>query len=142
MGTSWGDNPVGKHWQVTADDFCAVTTGPVAPWSHRCLLLLNEGREGALSMSLKVWEKINATARLRKAVVVINESPGEQHLSQEYYRYHTTNDVTYTELFIFLAGTISFGHAAGWNDYADRTGTSDKTTRESTRHSHTSSVDM
>jgi len=37
---------------------------------------------------------------------------------------HSTNDVTCLELAIFPAGTISFGHAAGWNDYADSNGRS------------------
>jgi len=75
LGTSWGDSPVGGHWRVSVDDFCATKTGPVAPWSHRCLLVMNEPRDGAL---LRVCEKINATARLRQVVVVIHERPGEK----------------------------------------------------------------
>jgi len=70
LGTSWGDSPVSKHWKVTVDDFCAGQTGQVAQWSHRCLLVLNEPRDGALS---RLWEKINATARLRQVVVVIRK---------------------------------------------------------------------
>ena len=70
LGTLWGDSPVGGLWMVPVDHFCAAKTGPVAPWSHRCLLVLNEHRDGALS---RVWEKINATARLQQVVVVIHE---------------------------------------------------------------------
>ena len=106
----------------------------MALWSHRCLLVLNEPRDGALS---RVWEKINATARLRQVVVVIHERPGGKRLSWTHYRRYTTNDVTCTELAIFPAGTVSFGHAAVWNDYVDRNGTSDNTNIASIRHSHT-----
>jgi len=70
LGTSWRDSLVSKHWKVTADDFCVGQTGQVAQWSHRCLLLLNEPTAGALS---RVWEKMNATARLRQTVVIIQE---------------------------------------------------------------------
>jgi len=134
LGTSWGDSPVSKHWKVTVDDL----TGQVAKWSHRCLLVLNEPIDGALS---RVWEKINATARLRQVVVVIQERPGGKRLSRKHYRHYTTNAVTCTELAIFHAGTISFGHAAGWNDYANRNGKSDNAFRASTRHSHTWTCD-
>jgi len=138
LGGSWKDSPVGNHWRVTVVDFCANKTGPVAPWSHRCLLVLNEPREGALS---RVWEKITATARLQRVVVVIHERPGAKRLSRTHYRRHSTNDVTCTKLAIFPAGTISFGHAPGWNDYAERKGMSDITTRASSRHSHTWTCD-
>ena len=134
LGTSWEDSPVCKHWKVTVNNLCAGQTGQVAQWSHWCLLVLNEPKDGALS---RVWEKIHATARLRQVVVVIQEErPGEKRLSRKQYRRYTTNDVKCTELAIFPAGIISFGHAAGWNDYADRNGTSDNTIRASTRHSH------
>jgi len=122
LGTLWGDSPVGSHWRVSVDDFFAAKTGPVALWSHRCLLVLNEPRDGALS---RVWEKINATARLRQVVVIIHEIPGGKRLSWTHYRRYTTNEVTCTGLDIFPAGTVRFGHAAGWNDYADRNETSD-----------------
>ena len=59
-GSSWGDSPMGYHWRVTVDNFCPDMTRPVAPWSHRCLVVLSEPRDGALS---RVWEKITATAR-------------------------------------------------------------------------------
>jgi len=49
LGTSWGDSPVGYNWRVTVDNFCPDKTGPVAPWSHKCLLVLNEPRDGALT---------------------------------------------------------------------------------------------
>ena len=119
---------------MTVDDCCAGQTGQVAQWSHWCLLVLDEPRDGALS---RVWEEINATARLRQVVVVFQERPGEKRLSRKHYRRYTTNDVTCTELAIFPAGIISFDHAAGWNDYVDRNGTSDNTFRASTRHSDT-----
>jgi len=138
LGTSWGDSPVSKHWKVTVDNFCIGQRGHVAQGSHQCLLVLNEPRDGALS---RVWEKINAKARLWQVVVVIQERPGEKHLSRKHYRRYTTNDVTCTELAIFPAGTISFGHAAGWNDHVDRNGTSDNTFRAFTRHSHTLTCD-
>jgi len=83
LGTSWGDSPVGYHWRVTVDNFCPEPTGPAASWTHRCLLVLNELREGALS---RVWEKITATARLRRVVVVIHERPGGKRLSRTHYR--------------------------------------------------------
>jgi len=137
LGTSWGDSPVGGHWRVLVDDFCDAKTGPAAPWSHRCLLVLNEPRDGALS---RVREKINATARLRQVVVVIHERPGEKRLLRTYYR-RSTNDVTCTEPAIFPAGTVSFGHTAGWNDCADRNDTSDTTNIASIRHSHTWTCD-
>jgi len=133
-----GTSPVGGHWRVSVDNFCAPKTGPVAPWSHRCLLVLNEPRDGAIS---RVWEKTNATARLRQVSVVIHERPGGKRLSRKHYRRYTTNDVTCTELAIFPAGTVSFGHSAGWNDYADRNGTSDNTNIASIRHSHTWTCD-
>ena len=138
LGTSWGDSPVGYHWRVTVDNFCPDQTGPVAPWTHRCLLVLNEPREGALS---RVWEKITATARLRRVVVVIHERPGGKRLSRTHYRRYSTNDVTCTELAIFPAGTICFDHAAGWNDYADTNGMSVNSNRASSRHSHTWTCD-
>jgi len=69
LGTSWGDSPVSNNWRVNVDDFCAARTEPVQPWQHRCLLVLNEPREEALS---RVWEKIIAIARLRRVVVVIH----------------------------------------------------------------------
>ena len=50
---------------------------------------------------------------------------------------HSTNDVTCTKLAIFLAGTISSGHAARWNDYADKNGRSAKVSSASATHSHT-----
>jgi len=80
-------------------------------------------------------------ARLLQVVVVIQERPGEKRLSRKHYMRYATNDVTCTELAIFHAGTISFGHAAGWNDYANRNGTSDNTFRASTRHNHTWTYD-
>jgi len=138
LRSSWGDSPVGYHWRVTVDNFCPDMTRPVAPWSHRCLVVLNEPRDGALS---RVWEKITATARLRRVVVVIHERPGQKRLPQKHYMRHSTNDVTYTELAIFPAGTISFGHAAGWNDYADRSGQSVKANSASSTHSHTWTCD-
>jgi len=49
QGTLWGDSPVSKHWKVTVDDFCIGQTGQVAQWSHQCLLVLNDPRDGALS---------------------------------------------------------------------------------------------
>ena len=127
---------------MTVDDFCIGQTGQVAQWSHQCLLVLNEPRDGALS---RVWEKIHATARLWQVVVVIQERPGEKRLSRKHYRRYTTNDVTCTELAIFPAGTISFCHAAGWNDHVDRNGTSDNTFRASTRqatHGHVMRMDI
>jgi len=138
LGTLWGDSPVGYHWGVTVDNFCPQQTGPPAPWTHRCLLVLNEPREGALS---RVWENIAATARLRRVVVVIHERPGGKRLSRTHYRRYSTNDVTCTELAIFPAGTICFGHAAGWNDYADANGMSANSNRASSRHSHTWTCD-
>ena len=138
LGTSWGDSPVGYHWRVTVDNFCADTTGSPAPWSHWCLVVLNEPREGALS---RVWEKITATARLRRVVVVIHDRPGGKRLTRKQYMRHSTNDVTCTELVIFPAGTISFGHAAGWNDYADRNGYSTNSNSASSTHSHTWTCD-
>jgi len=121
LGSSWRDSPVGNHWRVTVDNFCPDMTGPVAPWSHRCLVVLNEPRDGALS---RVWEKMIATARLRRVVVVIHERPGQKRLPRKHYMRHSTNDVTCTELAIFPPGTIGFGHAAGLNDYADSNGRS------------------
>jgi len=138
LGTSWGDTSAGYHWRVTVDNFCPDLTGPAAPWAHRCLLVLNEPREGDFS---RVWEKISATARLRKVVVVIHERPGGKHLSRTHYRRNSTNDVTCTELAIFPAGNICFGHAAGWNDCADMNGMSTNSNRASSRHSHTWTCD-
>ena len=69
-----GGHLVGYHWRVTVDNFCPDTTGPVEPRSHRCLVFLNEPRDWALS---RVWEKITATARLRRVVVIIHERPGQ-----------------------------------------------------------------
>ena len=112
--------------------------GPVAPWSHRCLVVLNEPRDGALS---RVWEKITATAGLRRVVGVIHERPGQKRLPRKHYMRHSTNDVTCTELAIFPAGTNSFGHAAGWNDYTDRNGQSAKANSASSTHSHTWTCD-
>jgi len=73
LGSSWGDSLVGYHWRVTVDNFCPDMK-PVAPWSHRCLVVLKEPRDGALS---REWEKITTTARLRRVVVVIHERPHE-----------------------------------------------------------------
>ena len=136
LGTSWGGIPVGYHWRVTVDNFCPDTTGPPTPWSHWCLVVLglNEPREGALS---RVWEKITATARLWRVVVVIHDRPGQKHLTRKQYMRHLTKHVTCTELAILSAGTISFGLAAGWNDYADRNGYSAKSNGASSTHSHT-----
>ena len=138
LGMSWGDSPVGYYWTVTVDNFCPDQTGPVTPWAHRCLLVLNEPREGALS---RVWEKITSTARLRRVVVVVHERPGGKRLPWKHYMHHSTNDVTCIELAIFTAGTISFGHAAGWNDYADRNGRSANPNSASSTHSHTWTCD-
>ena len=77
LGTAWGDNPVGYHWRVTFGNFCPDQTGPVTPWAHRCLLVLNKPREGALS---RVWEKISTNTRLQKVVVVVHDRPGEKRL--------------------------------------------------------------
>ena len=54
---------------------------------------------------------------------------------------HSTNDVACTELAIFPAGAISFGHAAGWNDKADRNGLSTNPNRASSTQSHTWTCD-
>jgi len=124
--------------RVTVDNFCPDTTGSPEPWSHRCLVVLNEPKEGALS---RVWEKITATARLQRVVVVIQDRPGKKCLTRKQYMHHSTNDVTCTELAIFPAGTISFGHAAGWNDYADRNGHSTNSNSASSPHSHTWTCD-
>ena len=105
LGSSWWNSPVGNRLRVTVDDFCADKTRPVAPWSQRFMLVLNEPRQGALS---RVQEKITTTARLRRLVVVIHERPGRKRLSRTHYRRHSTNDVTCTELAIFPVGTISF----------------------------------
>jgi len=88
-----------------------------------------------------VWEKINATARMRQVVVVIQKRPGGKRLPRKHDRCYTTNDVTCTKLAIFPAGTISFDHAAGWNDNVDRNGISDNTFTASTIHSHTWTCD-
>ena len=132
------DSPVGYHWRVPVDNFCADQTGPASPWAQRCLLVLNEPRDWALA---RVWEKITTTARLRRVVVVIHERPGGKRFSRTHYRRHSTNDVTCTELAIFPAGTICFGHAAGWNDYADANVMSAISNRASSRHSHTWTCD-
>jgi len=63
-----------------------------------------------------------AIARLRRVVVVVQERPGDKRLPRKHYMRHSTTEVACTELAIFLAGTISFGHAAGLNDYAERNG--------------------
>jgi len=68
--------------------------------------------------------------------VVIHERPGGKRLPQKHYMRHSTNDVTCTELAILPAGSISFGHAAVWNDYADRNGLSTNCSRASSTHSH------
>jgi len=81
LGSSWGDSPVGYHRKVIVDNFCPDMTRPVAPWSHRCLVILNGPRDGALS---RVWEKITATARLRRVVVVIHERPGQKRLPRKH----------------------------------------------------------
>jgi len=71
-------------------------------------------------------------------IMARHERPGTKRLSRTPYRRHSkNNNVTCTKLAIFPAGTVSFGHAAGWNDYADRNGMSDNTSRASSRHSHT-----
>jgi len=101
-------------------------------------VVLNEPRDGALS---RVWEKITATAGLRRVVGVIHERPGQKRLPRKHYMRHSTNDVTCTELAIFPAGTNSFGHAAGWNDYTDRNGQSAKANSASSTHSHTWTCD-
>ena len=44
-----GDSLASYYWRVTVDRFCPDMTGPVAPWSHRCLVVLNESRDGTLS---------------------------------------------------------------------------------------------
>ena len=74
-------------------------------------------------------------------VVVIHERPGQKRLPQKHYMRHSINDVTCTELAIFPTGTISCGHAAGWNDYADRNGQSAKANSASSTHSHTWTCD-
>jgi len=74
-------------------------------------------------------------------VVVIHERLGGKRLPRKHYMRHSTNDVTCTELAIFPAGTISFGHAAGWNDYADRNGLSTNFNRASLTQSHTWTCD-
>ena len=134
LGISWGGIPVGYHWRVTVNNFGPDTTGSATPWSHRCLVVLNEPREGALS---RVWEKITATARLWRVVVILHERPGKKRLTRKRYMRHSKNDVTCTKLAIFPAGTIGFGHAAGWNDYADRNGFSTNSNSAFSTHSHT-----
>jgi len=49
LGSSWGDSPVDYHRRATVDNFCHDMTGSVAPWSHNCLVVLNEPQDGALS---------------------------------------------------------------------------------------------
>jgi len=138
LGTFWGDSPVGYHWRVTVDNFCPDTTGPPTPWSHWCLVVLIEPREGALS---RVWEKITTTARLQRVVFVIHDRPGEKRLTRKQYMRHSTNDVTCTELTIFPAGTTSFGHTDRWNDCADSNGYSTNSNSASSKHSHTWTCD-
>jgi len=54
LGTSWGDSLVGYHWMVTVYNFCPDQTGPVTPWAHRCLLVLNEPRQASLTSMGKI----------------------------------------------------------------------------------------
>jgi len=75
-----------------------------------------------------------AIARLRRVVVVVQERPGDKRLPRKHYMRHSTTEVACTELAIFLAGTISFGHAAGWNDYAERNGFSTNPNRPPSTH--------
>jgi len=112
--------------------------GTSAPWSHRCLVVLNEPRDGVLS---RLLGKITATARLRRVAVVMQERPGRKRSPRKHHMRNSTNDVTCTELAIFPAGTISFGHAAGWNDNADRNGQSVNANSASSTHSHTWTCD-
>jgi len=96
--------------------------------------MLNEGKNGALE---RVWEKIFATACLRRVVVVIHEHPRVNRLSRKHDRRYNTTHVACSEFALLPARTISFGHAAEWADYAERDWQSNSNYQATTIQSHT-----
>jgi len=49
VGTAWRDSHIRQNWQVTVDDFGASPEYPIHAWQHRCLLVLNESKDWALT---------------------------------------------------------------------------------------------
>ena len=110
VGGAWS----GGEWGVEVDD--VTSSGwELQPWPHNVLVTVNEHGRGALA---RVYKKAVTTAEAGgRVVMVMQEAPreGEQKSCRAYQNLSNT-EVAVDVVLFFPAGTIAFGHAAGWTN--------------------------
>ena len=91
----------------------AANEWPRTPWPHAVLVTADEHGQGALA---RVYKKAVATAEAGgRVVMVVQEAPREgDPKSCRAYQSLGGNGVAVDAVLFFPAGTIAFGHAAGW----------------------------
>ena len=94
-------------------DEVAADRWEARPWPHNVLVTVNEHGQGALT---RVYKKAVATAEAGgRVVMVVQEAPHEgQQKSVRAYQNLRSNGAAVDEVLFFPAGTLAFGHAAGW----------------------------
>jgi len=79
VGVEWG-----PEWQVQVDDFHRILPEARVPgWKHRSLVVLDEVGPHCLS---RVWPRIEATARDKIVVVVMQEQKLAKPRPRQYYQ--------------------------------------------------------
>ena len=73
----------------------------------------------------RVWPRIEATARTKIVVVVMQEQTLAKPRPRQYYqdRFPHNKNIRTVEVGFFPPGTLAFGHACGWPDSSARTHT-------------------
>ena len=110
VGEAWEESGGEQSWGVSVEH--PSSSDPrhkewrQEPWDANTLVVVDEHSDHAL---WGVWKKVEATARSGHCVLVIVQEAKQQ--SRRHYQ-----NMGASEIAFFPAGTIAFGHAAGWGD--------------------------